>query len=268
MTTGRRSFADAALRNMPGTRSPASEAKLNALWRDRTRIDRGCVSGASGTRGRSIILRNAARIRAASGACADALANDAATSAAASSSACHYSFFLFRFSLKNSCSSPRHSSAITPATTVNPMVPARIVDQLQRREHRAGFRLGRAVNQRADARVHHGADAHRARLDRHAERRARQPVVADRLRRGPNGANLGVRRRIDRRNRLIERRRHDLAADRDDRADRHLVAGHRLAGFDERRAHQIFVGDRQDKRQVTMNHEAFCIRSSCWPRSS
>ena len=72
-----------------------------------------------------------------------------------------------------------------------------------RRLDRARLRLGRAVDQRADPRVHHRADAHQARLDRHIQRRARQPVVAEPRRRGPQRHDLGVRRRIVRADRLI-----------------------------------------------------------------
>ena len=116
----------------------------------------------------------------------------------------HYSFFPFRFSLKNSCISSRHSSAITPATTT--MRWFQLGSSISFIVERTApvFGSGGAVYERADACVHHGADAHRARLDRHAQRRAGQPVVADLLCRRAEGANLGVCRRIDRRNRLIE----------------------------------------------------------------
>ena len=42
----------------------------------------------------------------------------------------------------------------------------------------------------------------------------------------------------------------DLVFERDDRADRHLVAREGLAGLDERRVHQLVVGNRQNTGRV------------------
>jgi len=85
------------------------------------------------------------------------------------------------------------------------------------------------------------ADAHQARFDRHIQSCIRQTVVADVRRRRTQRQHLGVRGRIDGRDRLIERAGHDLATGDDDGADRDLAGGQRQTRLFQRRAHEIVV---------------------------
>src|SRR6476469_3885337 len=94
--------------------------------------------------------------------------------------------------------------------------------------------------------MHQRADAHQARLDRHAQDRAGEPVVADGAGGGANRDDFGVRRRIAGRNRLVEAAANDVAVECDHCADRHLARLTAAPRLGERRLHQIV--ERQRRR--------------------
>jgi hypothetical protein len=94
------------------------------------------------------------------------------------------------------------------------------------------------------------ADAHQARLDRHVHLDIRQPVVAD----PPGGFaqhdDLGMGRRVDRADRLVERARDDLVTDDGHGANRDLSGGEAYPRLLQRRAHEVFV---RHQRFITTN---------------
>ena len=67
----------------------------------------------------------------------------------------------------------------------------------------AGFGLGGAVNQARDACMNQGAEAHRAELDRHLQRRAGQTVITPLFRGGCQRDNFCMRAGILHANRLV-----------------------------------------------------------------
>ena len=67
----------------------------------------------------------------------------------------------------------------------------------------AGFGLGGAVNQARDACMNQGAEAHRAELDRHLQRRAGQTVITPLFRGGCQRDNFCMRAGILRADRLV-----------------------------------------------------------------
>jgi hypothetical protein len=87
--------------------------------------------------------------------------------------------------------------------------------------------------------VHERADAHQTRLERHIDIRSRKPVVADDPRGLADHKHLRMRGRITRRDRLIERTRHDLVVDHQHGADRHLARGQRKPRLFERGIHEL-----------------------------
>ena len=69
---------------------------------------------------------------------------------------------------------------------VEPVIVSRKLTASHRGTDGTGPRFGGTEHQRADARVYERADAHQARLDRHAQDRTRQAIVARRPRRFAN----------------------------------------------------------------------------------
>jgi hypothetical protein len=104
---------------------------------------------------------------------------------------------------------------------------------------RLGFRGTKY--ERCDARVHHRADAHEARLDRDVQRRTRETVVSHVLTRGTHRQKLGVGRRVVRLDRLVVRAPDDLVAEYDYGADWDFAAFGRPRGLAERFAHESLV---------------------------
>jgi hypothetical protein len=124
---------------------------------------------------------------------------------------------------------------------VEPMIVSGQFTAADRRSDRARPWLLGAEHERTDPRVNERADAHEARLDRHAQRRAGEPIVAGAPGRLSDRDDLGVRRRIARRDRLIESAPDDGAVNRDDGADGHLARIARTSRLVERRGHQLVV---------------------------
>jgi len=113
----------------------------------------------------------------------------------------------------------RQSSSSTPATT--------------------SFR--RPVDERLDAGMDHGADAHQARFHGHVEGRLREAVVADRSPGMSQGDDLGVRGRVARSDRLVEARAHEAVLQDDDRADRYLAGRRGFRRLFERQTHEVIA---------------------------
>ena len=90
----------------------------------------------------------------------------------------------------------------------------------------AALRVGRAEDQAGDAGVADRAGAHGAGLQGDEELEAGQAIVAERLRGGPQGQDLGVGGGIGEPDRPLRAARDDRAGRRvdDDRADRRLAA--------------------------------------------
>src|SRR5437867_5672374 len=107
---------------------------------------------------------------------------------------------------------------------------------------RARLRIGGAVDQLLDARVDHGPDAHRARLDRDHDDRPGEPVVAEAVRRAPQREDLGVGGGVAQADRVVVRAPDDLVVDQDDSADRHLSFGPGVARFGQGCTHPQFRG--------------------------
>src|SRR5690348_12201864 len=89
--------------------------------------------------------------------------------------------------------------------------------------------------------MEHGTDAHVAGLERHIERRAGQPVVLEPEGSGAQGLDLGVRRRVAGRDGPIPPFADDLAAEDDERPDRHLALLFRATRELERATHETLV---------------------------
>src|ERR1043165_603337 len=125
------------------------------------------------------------------------------------------------------------------APHVEPMVEA----QVFRAHHGADgaeLRLVLSVHEAIDARVERRAEAHHARLHRHVEGRAREPIVAGGGGGLPEGDDLGVGGRIVGRDRLVEPFADDLTARDEHGPDRDLARGQGQAGLGERHLH-VFV---------------------------
>ena len=87
-----------------------------------------------------------------------------------------------RRAAKKSRSSPAHSPASTPARDLGPVVEARLGEHVDHAARGARLRVGRAVDDARDAREDDRARAHRARLERHVERRVEDAPGAERAR--------------------------------------------------------------------------------------
>lgn len=109
-----------------------------------------------------------------------------------------------------------------------------VMIELPVREHvddtaaRARFRVRRAIDDARNARMHDRARAHQARLQRHIELAARQPVILEFLRGGAQRGHFGMRGRIVPADRMIEARRDNFVAEDNHRAHRHFAG---TAGF-------------------------------------
>ena len=119
--------------------------------------------------------------------------------------------------------SARQSSSRTPRHGREAVVERQC--RVEKRADGAAFGVGGAVDHGRHARVHDGADAHEAGLDRHVEGGARQPVVAEaprppRAARRPRRGRSGRSVRIG----LVEAAARPRRRPHDDRAHRHLAA--------------------------------------------
>jgi hypothetical protein len=106
------------------------------------------------------------------------------------------------------------------------------------RPERAGFRLGRTIDDGSNACMQHGADTHQAGLESDAHHSVGKPVVADGPGSGAQGYNLGVRGGIGRTNRLVEPGGGNGAINNHNGANGHLAGGERATRFGERRSHE------------------------------
>ena len=79
------------------------------------------------------------------------------------------------------------------ASDLRLMVERGLGKQVEQRTGRARFGVGRAKNHARQPRVQHGPGAHGARLQRHIQRAALQPVIAQRPRGLAQGGDFGMR---------------------------------------------------------------------------
>ena len=108
----------------------------------------------------------------------------------------------------------------------------------------AGLGLGGAEDEPTDAGMDQRAGAHQARFDRHVERGAGQPVVADGARGVAQGDDLGVGRGVAGEYGLVAAPPDDGTVEHDDGAHRHLAPPARKPRLGERLAHPPFVSGR------------------------
>src|SRR5271157_668892 len=94
-----------------------------------------------------------------------------------------------------------------------------MVEQLQHGMHRPGLGIFRAIDQPPDARVGHGASAHRTGFDSHVEIAIEQAIVADGFSSFAQCKYFSVRCRIVGCERAVESAAHDSSAVHDDRSD-------------------------------------------------
>ena len=124
---------------------------------------------------------------------------------------------------KNACTRSRHFVPADAGDHLEAVIQEGIVERVHRRSERAGLRFGGPVYDAGDSGVHEGADAHQTRLDGDVHRRAGEAVVPERARPVAQRDNLGVRRRIRRRDGSVEAVRHDRTVDDQHGAHRHLA---------------------------------------------
>ncbi len=103
------------------------------------------------------------------------------------------------------------------------MVQARLGKQVQHAARHAGFRIRRTEHHPRNARMHDCPGAHHAGFQRHVQRRARQPVIAQPRCRIAQGHHLGMRRRIVSSDRLIETAADNLSVQHDHSTYRHFA---------------------------------------------
>ena len=121
------------------------------------------------------------------------------------------------------------------------VVQARFGEQVQHRAGGAGLGVGRAEHHAPHPRVQHGAGAHGAGLQRHHQRAAVEPVVAQRGRGGAQRHDLGVRARVVRADGGIAPGGDHAPVLHHHRAHRHLARGGGGAGFGQRQAHGVGI---------------------------
>src|SRR5437588_1984072 len=126
---------------------------------------------------------------------------------------------------------------------LHPVVQRTRVADAEDRLDRARLLVPRAIDQALDPRLDERARAHRARLNRRIDDRARQTVVADLSRGLAQGEDFGVRRRVAVGARAVAGQGEERAVPADDAsADGHLAAPGGLARRAYRLAHPALVG--------------------------
>jgi hypothetical protein len=115
------------------------------------------------------------------------------------------------------------------------------VESAYSRHEGTTLRLRSAVHHLSHTRMHEGAYAHQARLDGYIQSGVSQSIVANPARAFPERDHLGVSRRIDARNRLVESRADDLPIDNNHGADRDLTSRQRASRLVERSVHELLV---------------------------
>ena len=116
--------------------------------------------------------------------------------------------------------------------------------QIQNRLHRSELRLGRSINQSAHPGMNDSSNTHHTWLDRDVKRQTRQPIVAELLRSLSKRHNLGMGRRIERVDGLIEANGDDFLIPRHHRPDRHLTQVKRVSRLFEGKSHHPVRGSR------------------------
>jgi hypothetical protein len=123
------------------------------------------------------------------------------------------------------------------ATMVQPCV----IEQMVKRMHRTGFRVGCAVNQERDPRLKNRACAHRARFERDVKRASFEPPRPQRLSRLGDGNYLSMCCGIVKLFPLVVRRGNQSPLMYDDRPDRRFFLAKGLFRFAQGELHEMFV---------------------------
>ena len=113
--------------------------------------------------------------------------------------------------------------------------------QIQHPAAHAGLGVRGAEHHPADTGVQHRAQAHHARLQRHIERGFAHPIVAQLLGRHPQGADLGMRRRIMTADGMVVAGGDHLPRLHQHGAHRHLTMQLRIQRLIHRQAHHCMI---------------------------
>ena len=121
------------------------------------------------------------------------------------------------------------------------MVDGGVAKHIEHRACSARLRLGRTIDHGIDARMQHGAAAHGARLQRHIQGAAIEPVVAQLLRRSAQCLHFGMGRRVIARERGIAPLAYHLPIFDHHGPHGHFARSRSLLRQLQRVAHPVFV---------------------------
>jgi hypothetical protein len=116
------------------------------------------------------------------------------------------------------------------------------VSQIEKRLDRAELRLHCSVDQRADTRLHDGADTHHTRLYSDVERRACNSVVTKLASRLADRDELGVGGRVDGVNRLVKTYRDHVLVSGQNRPNGNFAQVERMSRLRKRATHHSLLG--------------------------
>ena len=132
---------------------------------------------------------------------------------------------------------PRRAGPLRPGAVIESWLAEHVEDA----PGGARLRVGRRVDDPGNAGEDDRAGAHRAGLQRHIDRRIRNPPPAEPPRRGSEREDLRVSRRVGAQLALVAGGREDLVGPSDHRPDRCLAAGARDLGLVEGEPHQLAI---------------------------
>ena len=118
----------------------------------------------------------------------------------------------------------------------------RLGEEVDHASHCAALGVGRSVDEARDPRQRDGAGAHRARLERHVDRRLQQTPASQSLRGLAQSEHLGVRGGIAAKLTLIARLPEHLLPSGHDGPDRDVAVLGRPRGEPEGEAHHSLIG--------------------------
>ena len=142
------------------------------------------------------------------------------------------------------------------------VIEPRLGEEIDHRSAGAGLGIRRTVDDPRDPRVEDRTGTHRARLDRHVEVAARQPVIAEGAAGVAQRRDLGMRRRIGTGDRRVAAAADDDAFLNDDSAHRNLATRARRARQRERLAHPVVLSCHQSpasKRTIATQFPPFPV---------
>lgn len=124
------------------------------------------------------------------------------------------------------------------------MIQLRMIQNLQNRPDRAGFRIVRTIDEPFDSSVHHRSGTHRTRFNCNKQLAVSQTVVTKECGSFAQRDDFGVCSRIGVGDVPIETAAHDFALKNNDGSDGNFADLERALGAPERFVHPQFVGDR------------------------